>query len=322
MQKDPITREWVLEGGALVLADRGVCLIDEFDKMNDQDRTSIHEAMEQQSISISKAGIVTTLQARCSVIAAANPIGGRYDPQRSFAENVELTDPIIQRFDVLCVLQDTIDPIADERLAKFVVSSHVRSHPDGCISKDEAENSENANNKNVNIFSDWTADNNPPGGLIDHEVLKKYILYARSLKPVLHQVDTDKVSSLYGDLRRESLNSGGVPIAVRHMESIIRMAEAYARIHLRENVNHDDIDMAIRVALESFIQAQKHSVMRSLRRSFQKYIIYKKDTNDLLLYLLQELVKDSRHYSRVHGNNPGKAIATILTQRFMVITCP
>lgn len=285
-----------------MLADRGVCLIDEFDKMNDQDRTSIHEAMEQQSISISKAGIVTTLQARCAVIAAANPIDGRYDPQRSFAENVELTDPIIQRFDILCVLQDTVDPIADERLAKFVVSSHVKSHPDGCISLEEAENDKNKKNSNINTFSSWSANNDPPGGLVEHDVLKKYILHARSLKPVLHSVDSDKIATLYGELRRESVNSGGVPIAVRHMESIIRMAEAHARMHLRESVNQDDIDMAIRVALESFIQAQKHSVKRSLRRSFQKYIIYKKDSNQLLMYLLQELVKDNQHYSRLKHN--------------------
>jgi DNA replication licensing factor MCM2 len=151
VHKDPLTKEWTLEGGALVLADQGVCLIDEFDKMNDQvcpslpllvslpwvhlplssqDRTSIHEAMEQQTISVAKAGILTSLQARCSVIAAANPIGGRYDPSYTLAENVELTDPILQRFDILCVLQDIVDPIIDEQLAYFVVNSHIRSHPD------------------------------------------------------------------------------------------------------------------------------------------------------------------------------------------------
>jgi DNA replication licensing factor MCM2 len=102
VRKDPMTREWTLEGGALVLADQGICMIDEFDKMNDRDRTSIHEAMEQQSISISKAGIVATLQARCAVIAAANPIRGRYDSSLTFAENVELTDPILSRFGISC----------------------------------------------------------------------------------------------------------------------------------------------------------------------------------------------------------------------------
>ena len=129
VRKDPVTREWTLEGGALVLADKGTCMIDEFDKMNDADRTSIHEAMEQQSISISKAGIVTTLQARCAVIAAANPIRGRYNPTIPFQQNVELTEPILSRFDVLCVVKDSVDPVADELLAKFVVGSHRRSHP-------------------------------------------------------------------------------------------------------------------------------------------------------------------------------------------------
>jgi DNA replication licensing factor MCM2 len=130
VRKDPITQEWTLEGGALVLADKGTCLIDEFDKMNDSDRTSIHEAMEQQTISISKAGIVTTLQARCAVIAAANPIRGRYNPTIPFQQNVELTEPILSRFDVLCVVKDTVDPVKDELLARFVVGSHLRSHPD------------------------------------------------------------------------------------------------------------------------------------------------------------------------------------------------
>ena len=139
VRKDPVTREWTLEGGALVLADKGHCLIDEFDKMNDGDRTSIHEAMEQQTISISKAGIVTTLQARCAIVAAANPIRGRYNPTIPFQQNVELTEPILSRFDVLCVVKDTVDPVQDELLARFVVGSHLRSHPKFDAERDEMD---------------------------------------------------------------------------------------------------------------------------------------------------------------------------------------
>ena len=141
VHKDPVTREWTLEGGALVMADKGVCLIDEFDKMNDQDRTSIHEAMEQQSISVSKAGIITTLQARCSVIAAANPLFGKYNSQVTFSQNVELTEPILSRFDILCVVRDLADPVIDEQLARFVINSHMKSHPSyTAVDQDQFEN--------------------------------------------------------------------------------------------------------------------------------------------------------------------------------------
>jgi DNA replication licensing factor MCM2 len=112
-----------------VLADKGICLIDEFDKMNEQDRTSIHEAMEQQSISISKAGIVTSLHARCSVIAAANPLGGVYKSNLNFNDNVDLTDPILSRFDLLSVIRDEHQEELDDALATFVLNSHMKSHP-------------------------------------------------------------------------------------------------------------------------------------------------------------------------------------------------
>merc|ERR1719436_1516481 len=144
VRRDPMTNEWTLEGGALVLADRGTCLIDEFDKMNEQDRTSIHEAMEQQTISVSKAGIVTTLQARCAVISAANPIKGRYDSTMTFVENVDLTDPILSRFDILAVVRDHVDNVRDEMLAEFVVFNHMRSHPNA-TEEEKAEFNESCN---------------------------------------------------------------------------------------------------------------------------------------------------------------------------------
>ena len=193
VHKDTVTGEWTLEGGALVLADKGTCLIDEFDKMNDQDRTSIHEAMEQQSISISKAGIVTSLQARCAVLAAANPVGGRYNSTVPFSQNVQLTEPILSRFDILCVVRDVVDPAVDQQLAEFVVASHARSHPD-------------ASNTASSTSLSRTSIDRRAAGPIAQDVLRKYILYARnSVRPKLHSIDQEKISQLYSDLRRESL---------------------------------------------------------------------------------------------------------------------
>eukprot|EP00977_Amphora_coffeiformis_P017256 scaffold5533_cov159-Amphora_coffeaeformis.AAC.12 len=288
VHKDPITREWTLEGGALVLADKGVCLIDEFDKMNEQDRTSIHEAMEQQSISVSKAGIVTSLQARCSVIAAANPIGGRYDSSNTLADNVELTDPILQRFDILCVLQDLVDPVLDERLAQFVTESHMNSTP-----------TSERTDRGSSSLARRPPDTAIRPGLIPQDLLRKYIQYARTnVKPVLrgNTFDKEKVASLYVALRRESAASGGVPIAVRHVESIMRMAEAHAKMHLREYVRDDDIDASIKMMLESFIVAQKYSVRRTLRRSFAKFITSGEDRAYLLLHILQDMFRKEQMY--------------------------
>ncbi|KAJ8564897.1 hypothetical protein K7X08_001357 [Anisodus acutangulus] len=292
VHKDPVTREWTLEGGALVLADRGICLIDEFDKMNDQDRVSIHEAMEQQSISISKAGIVTSLQARCSVIAAANPIGGRYDSSKNFTQNVELTDPIISRFDVLCVVKDVVDPVTDEMLAKFVVDSHFRSQAKGATI-DEKSFTDSRDGARANM-----AATDPE--IIPQEILKKYLTYAKlNVFPKLHDADLDKLTQVYAELRRESSHGQGIPIAVRHIESMIRMSEAHARMHLRQHVTQEDVDMAIRVLLDSFISTQKFGVQKALQKSFKKYMTYKKDFNAIILHLLRGLVKDALQFEEI-----------------------
>lgn len=296
VQRHPVTREWTLEAGALVLADRGVCLIDEFDKMNDADRTSIHEAMEQQSISISKAGIVTSLQARCTIIAAANPIGGRYDPSLTFSENVDLTEPIVSRFDVLCVVRDTVDPVQDEMLARFVVGSHIKHHP---------------GNKEGGVagLEEVVLPNSSDVPLIPQEVLRKYIMYAKErIHPKLNQMDQDKVARIYSDLRKESMATGSIPITVRHIESMIRMAEAHARLHLRDYVMEDDVNMAIRVMLESFIDTQKFSVMRSMRKTFSRYLAFRRDNNELLLFVLKQLAAEQASYQRNRYGAQGDAV--------------
>ncbi|XP_043654199.1 DNA replication licensing factor Mcm2 [Drosophila teissieri] len=294
VRRNPVSREWTLEAGALVLADQGVCLIDEFDKMNDQDRTSIHEAMEQQSISISKAGIVTSLQARCTVIAAANPIGGRYDPSMTFSENVNLSEPILSRFDVLCVVKDEFDPMQDQQLAKFVVHSHMKHHP----SEEEQPELEEPQLKTVDE--------------IPQDLLRQYIVYAKeNIRPKLTNIDEDKIAKMYAQLRQESFATGSLPITVRHIESVIRMSEAHARMHLRENVMEADVSMAIRMMLESFIEAQKFSVMKKMRSTFQKYLSFQKDHSELLFFILRQLTLDQLAYIRCK-DGPGATHVEIM----------
>ncbi|KAI0812657.1 MCM-domain-containing protein [Irpex lacteus] len=298
VRKDPVTREWTLEGGALVLADKGTCLIDEFDKMNDADRTSIHEAMEQQSISISKAGIVTTLQARCAIIAAANPIRGRYNPTIPFQQNVELTEPILSRFDVLCVVKDSVDPVQDEMLARFVVGSHLRSHPKFEHEKDE-----------MDVGTILDAD------LIPQDTLRKYIMYAREkVRPKLFDLDQEKLSRLFADLRRESLATGSYPITVRHLESMIRMSEASAKMALREYVRADDIDLAISVTVGSFVSAQKMSIKKTLERGFRKYLTQARDHEELLAFLLGQIVKDKVRLYQLQKRDQPASVTVKVTE--------
>ena len=146
-------------------------------------------------------------------------------------------------------------------------------------------------------------------GIITQELLRKYIVYARStVRPQLQNIDQERVAQLYADLRRDSISAGGVPIAVRHVESIMRMAEGYAKMHLRPYVRDDDLDMAIRVMVESFISAQKYAVQRTLRRKFHKYLVHKKDNNSLLMYLLQTLVREQQTYRSIGPSNGQQVI--------------
>lgn len=279
VQKSPVTREWTLEAGALVLADNGVCLIDEFDKMSDRDRTSIHEAMEQQSISVSKAGIVASLQARCAVIAAANPIGGRYNASKTFNGNVDLTEPIISRFDIICVVRDVVDEFKDSVLGKFIVRSHRRSHYDITDEElaiiEEMEQMENTNEYEV----------------IDKDILRRYIVYARDrFKPKIGPQQVELISQVYADMRRESSLTNSIPITTRHIESIIRCSEAFAKMHLRNHVTTDDVRMSIKVTLESFISTQKYTEQKTMEKVFSRHLGYNRSSTEILLNILKNMV--------------------------------
>lgn len=257
VRRDSSLNEWVLEGGALVLADGGVCAIDEFDKMGDTDRAAIHEAMEQQRISIAKAGIVASLHARCSVIAAANPARGSYNPSLTFSQNVALGEAIVSRFDLLIVVRDIVDRADDRVTATFITQSH----------------------SNTNAASS-----------IPFDILKKYIIYARGIRPVIEDIDSRKIAQVYGELRKETKGSG-VPITVRHVESIIRLSEAHAKLRLSSRVSREDIDAGISVALESFLGAQKLSIAKTLRKKFARF--FDENSDDLALFVLRQMATEA-----------------------------
>jgi len=254
--------------------------------MNDQDRTSIHEAMEQQSISISKAGIVTSLQARCSVIAAANPIKGNYNNALNFTDNVDLTEPILSRFDILTVIKDEVSEETDDALATFVINSHMKNHPEVArnlhvpptemLTEDhQMRQAETKEWLQRNLLSEAKiqAMSISEQDQIPQDMLRKLIIYARKyVHPRLSEIDKEKVTQFYADIRRESSVVGGLQIAVRHIESVLRMSEAHAKMHLRDYVRADDMDAAINMLLESFLQSQKSSIARPLRKKFEPYL--------------------------------------------------
>ena len=274
--------------------------------------------MEQQTISISKAGIVTSLQARCSVIAAANPINGNYNQTLNFNDNVDLTDPILSRFDLLAVVKDDIDAEKDDALATFVINSHIKNHPKIIKIKNQVNEEELTGESKEQRDADLLAVDNElqqrmipdrhklaenQGEMMPFEMLKKYLIYSkRHFKPKLNKIDQDKVQNFYAEIRRESNIVGGIPIAVRHIESLIRMSEAHAKLHLREEVSAIDIDVAIELLLDSFIQSQKHSVGRQMVKKFEKYKARSMDTSTLLLYILKKCVagRVSNKQSRKH----------------------
>uniref|UniRef100_A0A7E4UXU3 DNA replication licensing factor MCM5 n=1 Tax=Panagrellus redivivus TaxID=6233 RepID=A0A7E4UXU3_PANRE len=234
--RDPQSRSFIMEGGAMVLADGGVVCIDEFDKMREDDRVAIHEAMEQQTISIAKAGITTTLNSRCSVLAAANSVFGRWDDSKA-EENIDFMPTILSRFDAIFVVKDTHDLARDATLAKHVISVHMNADQHTAAGEGNGE--------------------------LSVDFIKKFVAFARATcGPRLCDAAKDKLLNNYVRMRNpeesdapKSRKMPMIPITVRQLEAIIRMAEALAKMELAPFALERHVDEAMRLFRVSTLAA-------------------------------------------------------------------
>jgi DNA replication licensing factor MCM3 len=292
---DKETGERRLEAGAMVLADRGVVCIDEFDKMSDIDRVAIHEVMEQQTVTIAKAGIHTSLNARCSVIAAANPIFGQYDTHKDPHKNIALPDSLLSRFDLLFVVTDDIDDARDRQISEHVLRMHRYRQPgteEGAPVREQSQQTlgvgveqEADASRITDVYEKYNQmlhagvtitsgrGSNKKVEVLSIPFVKKYIQYAKSrIRPVLTQEASERISEIYVGLRNDDMQGNQrktSPMTVRTLETIIRLSTAHAKARLSSRVEEIDAlaaESILRFALfKEVIEDEKKSKRRKTR---------------------------------------------------------
>jgi DNA replication licensing factor MCM3 len=305
---DPETGERRLEAGAMVLADRGVVCIDEFDKMSDVDRVAIHEVMEQQTVTIAKAGIQASLNARCSVLAAANPIYGRFDNTLPLQRNVALPDSLLSRFDLVFIVRDRIEEASDSRLASHVLRMHRYQRPGSegvpvplnatalseSTEDDRAEDTEN----DTPVFqkfspllhggaaADSVADGESSGirvELLTIEFIRKFISYCKSrADPKLSDEARAAIQDLYASFRQRNKDRATV-ITARSLETVIRISTAHAKCRLSKEVTVADVEIAKEImtfALYGDAQVRKEEGPRGVGTSSTRTDDRPRDNND------------------------------------------
>ncbi|KAH0151560.1 DNA replication licensing factor mcm3, partial [Aureobasidium melanogenum] len=306
---DKETGERRLEAGAMVLADRGVVCIDEFDKMSDVDRVAIHEVMEQQTVTIAKAGIHTSLNARCSVVAAANPIYGQYDTHNDPHRNIALPDSLLSRFDLLFIVTDDIEDVRDRQVSEHVLRMHRYRQPgteEGAPVREQAtqslgvgleeeadadKTSEIYEKFNVMLHAGVTVTVGRGSGrrveVLSIPFIKKYIQYAKSrIKPVLTSGAANHIIATYSALRNDEIESNQrktSPMTARTLETLIRLSTAHAKSRLSNRVEQKDAEVAegiLRFALFKEVAEDERRKRRKTRATTEPLSSDEDDSSD------------------------------------------